>query len=384
MKIPLKLSILSFIPLLLLIFILTILEMSARVGWFKWNGNTDNIEVEHQENQLHKKYQLLTDWSWRKSSNYEQQDTEKEKLLVESDFYEALANGYFVVKKDFIGRHKSTRIVNREVVFDRIYEFDDNRRRKTSFHPANVDRHLIVFGCSNVFGYGLDEIDTLPSQIQKRLKRDYVFNLARSGGSIVDAIVTFDETKAWQQIRPSAGGVLFFFSYQLHMERFVGRMRNIGSWNKDGAFLRKNKESGEYEYGGIFSKNQKIWTILSLMISQSAFLEEISFDWPPLDENLLEDYVRAIHQLQSKYKARYGSKNYFVVYLNPGESLNRLIIPFLEKYKIFYLNYADFRLQDYANSDLFLKYDGHPSPEYNRLLSEQLVFDLHRNGFLTP
>ncbi|MBY0384291.1 SGNH/GDSL hydrolase family protein [bacterium] len=58
------------------------------------------------------------------------------------------------------------------------------------------------------------------------------------------------------------------------------------------------------------------------------------------------------------------------------EEENRAIIPYLEKYQIYYLDYSDFDPRKYADKDLFIKWDHHPTEEFNRIMAEQIASDL--------
>jgi hypothetical protein len=160
------------------------------------------------------------------------------------------------------------------------------------------------------------------------------------------------------------------------MERFLGTLLNVGMWNEHGAFLKKNKTDNSYSYGGVYIFDKKLWTIFSKIFSRSAFLKLIDFDWPPLNSKAYESYAEAINDLRNKYQNLYGKENQLIVYLFPGEISGQKIIPFLEKYKIFYLDYSSFELHSFAEKPLAIPLDGHPTEEYNRILSKQISHDL--------
>lgn len=299
------------------------------------------------------------------------------KLKKDMNIFESYPEGFVWHKKNFQGSHVNRDQESNLEIFNVKYSFDSQGRRMTPDAPLRTVRHVLLFGCSFIFGEGLEDRQTLAAQMQRADKETSYYNLAKMSGSVVDAIVTQQMTRAWSDITPKKGGVLFYFSSQMHFQRYLGTMRYIGAVNSSGAFL--TEKEGKLVFGGVYNKQKSFRVLLSQILSMSKFLKQIKFDWPPIKEEAHENYARAIAQVRETYIQNSAPNNFFVVFFRPGEKEGRQIIPYLEKYKIFYLDYSNLSLERYATAPLEIQYDGHPTEEYNRILALQLRTDLLNN-----
>lgn len=329
----------------------------------------------HQAANLNTNYRLKTDWTRLQISDYKQSFNQLKPLERSGDVWDEEADGYINLKANYSARHKAINPLTGEIVYDVKYSQDAFRRRLTVGHSKNPSSHLILSGCSSTFGEGINDDQTLSYLLQKKMPETNVFNLGIPGGSIVTALTTITKKDNWDGIFPFNGKLLFSYSTSIHVPRFLGTIRLVGSWYHNGAFLKKN-EMGDYEYGGVYYLHKPFRTALSKLLNHSQLLSAIDFDWPVVNDRAIEDYAKAIYQLKTQYRKKYSAQNELVVYLWPGEEENRAIIPYLEKYQIYYLDYSDFNLRKYATKDLFIKWDYHPTEEFNRILAEQIASDL--------
>lgn len=321
------------------------------------------------------KYRLKTDWSKLRVSNFNQSPNYHIPLERRGDVWIEDNDGYINLKANYSAFHKAVHPHTGEIVYDVKYSQDSFRRRQTIGHTHNASRHLILSGCSATFGEGINDDQTLSYFFQKKMPEANVFNLGIPGGSVVTALTTITTRNNWDGIFPSNGLLLFSYSARVHVPRFLGTIRLVGTWYFNGAFLKKN-EKGEYEYGGIYYLQKPIRTAISKLLNHSKLLSAIGFDWPLLNGGAIEEYAQAIYQLKMHYRKKYSSENELVVYFWPNEEESRAIIPYLEKYQIYYLDYSDFDLTKYATKDLFIKWDYHPTEEFNRILANQIASDL--------
>ncbi len=304
----------------------------------------------------------------------------KVKSKKTSNFNVFHKNNYKIYKKSFEGTHVSIAEGTHKEIFNVKYTFDQYGRRETVGSSVNPSQHILLVGCSFTFGEGLEDKDTLSSQLQKIDSSTSYYNFGKMGGSVVDVIISQDELNSWDGIVPKTGFVLFNFSSRDHMPRFLGTIKTVGSWNAWGAYLEKDQN--KFKFAGIYLDNKFLRTSLSRALAKSKFLEFLGFDWPPINAEAYESYVQAIQQVQKTYQSIYGLQNRLIVYFRPGEIQSAEIIPFLEKYQILYLDYSGLKLVHYAETELEIPHDGHPSAEYNRLLAQQINNDLKSNCLL--
>ncbi len=382
-KLKIKIA-LSFASILISpVVIFSALECMAR--WSELpqflNFQTDSKPV-NCSNATKSSYRLSVDFSHQQKTKYLSEEITYKKLVKNYDYIYTNELGYPVHKENQNFQQRATVIETGETAYDVKYSFDERGRRKVpGADKIFANSHLAISGCSVVFGEGLEDEQTLPAQLQKKVQKTKVYNLGRAGGSVVDAISTMQVTNLWKDIDPKEGALLFFHSSQTHVPRFLGTISTVGVWNNYGAFLNEEAATGAFQYGGVYDRNRPIWTLLSRWATRSQFLKRINFDWPPTTNSALEAYVRALSFLQQQYQLITDAKNPMVVYFRPGEKDSCKIIPYLEKYKIYYLDYSDFEMKRYATRPLKIQYDAHPTEEFNRILSQQLMHDLtfHEN-----
>jgi hypothetical protein len=341
----------------------------------RWTLFKSDINSSFKQHNFNNKYRLKVDWTSRQESRFQQPSNEHQVLQRSGDLWFREETGFTNLRERYKAFQKAIHPSTNEIIYDVRYTLDEYRRRWTDAHSSNANKHLILSGCSATFGEGINDNETLSHHLQKKLPDTNVFNLGIPGGSVVTALTTITTAKNWDGIFPQKGLLLFSFSAQTHMPRYLGSIMTVGGWYHYGAYLKKNRFNN-YEFGGIYYLHKPVLTGLSQILSKSKLLAALDFDWPMTDENALDEYAQAIHQLRIEYRRKYHPQNELIVYLWPGERDSRAIIPFLEKYQIHYLDYSDFELEKYATKDLFIKWDHHPTEEFNQILAAQIASDL--------
>ncbi len=374
MKIALSFFAIALTPIVLFLS----LELSVRM----FNViSTANRKVEAQnhgcELRTGENYRLLVTDSGQKKTKFSQHQFELKSLVKNYDFFATDDVGYVFHKEKQSFRQQARIAGTDELLYDVTYGFGEGGRRKVpGGENISAQSHLAISGCSVVFGEGLDDNQTLPAFMQKHFQETQVYNLGRVGGSVVDAVSTLQTTNMWKNISPSNGLLLVYHAQHTHVPRFLGAMMTIGAWRGQAAFLEESKSSGEFKFGGVYYRDKLAWTRLSQWAVKSELLKMIAFDWPPQTDSALDSYTRALVFLRKEYQRMTSQDNPMVVYLKPGDKESCKIIPFLEKHQIYYLDYTNWHLTDYATEQLIIKYDGHPTEEYNKIFSIQLSQDL--------
>jgi hypothetical protein len=70
---------------------------------------------------------------------------------------------------------------------------DSNGNRITSYLPTNSQRRILMLGDSGLFGWGLNDEETIPWQVQQRLSHYQVVNLSINSYSTVQALLLLEK-----------------------------------------------------------------------------------------------------------------------------------------------------------------------------------------------
>jgi len=108
------------------------------------------------------------------------------------------------------------------VIYDVQYNFDSLRRRVTL---PNVDgpknqSTIAMVGCSFIFGMGVNDSETIPSQVQELVGHKYkVHNLGIIAGGANDFLEDVYTGRRIKDFNKEAGGVAVYSYFSIHRER---------------------------------------------------------------------------------------------------------------------------------------------------------------------
>jgi hypothetical protein len=374
----LKIALSSLAILLTPVIVFFILELAVRffaIG--PLSIGKAEVAAHQCEAKTSNSYRLFVEESQQKKTKFTQNQFVQKNLIKNHDFFATNEQGYVFHKENQNFRQQARVQETNEILYDVNYSFGEGGRRRVPEAEGRLAQtHLAISGCSVVFGQGLEDEQTLPALVQRDFRETKVYNLGRVGGSVVDSITTLQNTNMWKGIAPSQGILLFYHAQHTHIPRFLGSMSIIGAWKGQAAFLKESSESGDFSFGGVYYRDKLAWTWLSEWAVKSELLKMVGFDWPPQTDSALDSYARALVFLRKEYRRLTSQDNPMVVYLAPGDKESCKIIPFLEKYEIYYLDYTSWHPAEYAMAPLTIQYDGHPTEEFNKILAKKLTQDL--------
>lgn len=365
----------SLFAILLICIIFFSLEVAVR---FRFDDQTLPLPYsDFKRLSLHptSEYRLSKNESCLLKTNFKQPELIFKKKKTTSNFLKKDENGLLLAEPNFNGSQLQVLEETGEVTFNTTYQFDDFGRRATPLPSKKFDSHTILVGCSFVFGMGLSDHETLAALLQEKSSNARAYTIALPGWSVGDVVASQEKTTMWDGIEPQNGMVLYNFSQSMHLRRFLGSLASVASNQLNSAYIAYDPHKKRYHFAGVYTKNKTWYVFIANLFNKSKLFRFIGLDWPRATEETLDNFAKAILQVKENYQEKYGNKNAFVVYFEPEKKWNNLI-PYLEKYKIHYLDYTNFRLTEHAQKELFIKYDNHPTREYNRLLAEQISCDL--------
>lgn len=268
-----------------------------------------------------------------------------------------------------------------EILYEAVYTTDDyGRRITTGLEHGPRNKHLILLGCSLVFGEGINDDQTLSSQIAKITPRYRVYNSGESAASAVRFVERIQRGDLWNGISESEG-VAVYVLFKGHLERFVGPMSIVGSWGPLLPFATED-DSGRFVVKGNFLTERPISTFFYRLIWPSQIRKFFSINIPwRYDRTDYQRFAKMVLQVKNDYLKRFPDQKFYVVF-HPIETSEAFVENLSEEFEalgIEYLDYGVFKLQKYTSKPAYLQWDGHPTAEANRILAPVLVKDLRLN-----
>lgn len=264
-----------------------------------------------------------------------------------------------------------------KVIYDVLLETDSVGRRLTPTNPQHKpDRHLIFYGCSYTFGEGVEPNQTLPFYAADATKKYRAYNLGMHGGSILEAWAYTNTLDRLRDIPEKKGAAVYVF-FDDHLMRYKGAMKHLGTWGYTRPLVRPDK-NGNVHFYGRWDDVRPISSTISQILVKSYFLNLIQFNFPPIQQKDLEDFVKVVASTREGYWKKFGSENPFIFLFYPSHSLTFAprLKPLLEKAGIQYLDYSPVKLERLSDESMLIPYDNHPSAVAHKIIGRQIAEDL--------
>ncbi len=271
-------------------------------------------------------------------------------------------------------------------IFKVIIGTDGYGRRLTPTQTEkNPSKFLALFGCSFVFGDGLNNDATISAHLSRRLDHYAVYNYGYPGGSPAVAWMISDRRDLAAEIPESSVSVLYFL-WDFHFSRLVNRRAWVLRHRKmgDRPWLLPNEALDDLVLAGKVLDRKLLMRWYRLLSSFRLF-DFLGLDWFPWyrqsDFDLLVASIRGIEKNIREHK----SLDRFAVVLPPGFTQNLGLIQAMRDR----LNQAGITTYDFTDWDLTwllegrpdIPYDGHPSGNYNQFFSKHLAQLLREQDF---
>jgi len=264
-----------------------------------------------------------------------------------------------------------------KVVYDVLMETDSVGRRITPVNPKHKpDRHLVFYGCSYTIGEGVEPNQTLPYYTADATKKYRAYNLAIHGGSILDAWAYTNVVDHLRDIPEKTGAAIYVF-FDDHVMRYKGAMKHLGTWIYTRPLVRPD-QNGDVHFYGKWEDARPLTSKLSRVLVNSYFLNLIKFNFPPIRQKDLEDFVKVVASTREGYWKKFGNENPFIFLFYPSHShtFAPRLKPLLEKAGIQYLDYSQVPLLSLADEYMLIPYDDHPNALAHKIIGTQVARDL--------
>ncbi len=265
------------------------------------------------------------------------------------------------------------RVLDDHTVYTVRYTIDARGVRETPPKPPDSRRAVAFFGCSIIFGEGVDDDETISSYFARASHGSLALNFAipGSGTNHVVADLASRTGPLLPDLPEEPIGVYVFIDH--HIQRNTGSMYVVNRYGRDAPFFSLS-EAGELRRSGDFSRGRPLRSVLYGALGKSELLTFFGFDWPPIDSaESLELTAALVAEARNQFRRSAGSERFLVVFY-PGSKRHAGLAKLLERRNVEFLDYST--LLDPKAPGMQIEHDGHPTPAANRIVAEKLAADL--------
>ncbi len=278
------------------------------------------------------------------------------------------------IKKRLILRDQDSQ----KEIYNVDMETDAIGRRLTPDVPGKTPKkHLIFFGCSYTWGEGVGQNETLPYFTAAATKQYRAYNLGVNGGGISEAWAYTHVLDYFQNIPEQKGYAIYTF-FNDHIPRYKGNTENVARWIQGRPYVRPD-ENGKIQFYGSWERARPFFVWASQWMQKSYLLKHIEFNFPPVQQQDIEDFVKVLKSVRQAYWDRFGSDNPFIVilYMTHAQPYSENLKAIFEREHIQYLDYSPIQLESLSDRVLIIPFDTHPNALAHKIVGEQIAEDLN-------
>ena len=265
----------------------------------------------------------------------------------------------------------STKQVDDVMVYDVVYTVDEEGRRVTP-PPAEPDGPVVLFfGCSNTFGEGVEDAETLPSCVAALARSATVFNYGFCGYGPQQMLAMLEDGRLDDVVRDRDVIAVYLF-IDAHVARAVGSMVVTTAWGIDMPYYVLTREKG-IERRGSFRTGRSWQNWLYALASRYRTFARWGHDLPPRRSSHFALTARIIEKSAGELRARAASCRFYVV-LHPEVRTRDELVPHFEGTDVQVIDYVG--LYDRNDGDYMIENDWHPTPLANRTIAAAFVRDV--------
>jgi hypothetical protein len=265
-----------------------------------------------------------------------------------------------------------------KIIWNVQMNIDKYSRRVTpfKFEKEKPDKFIMFFGCSFVFGTGINDNETLPYFLANKMK-DYVpYNYATGAMGTHQLLSLMENTDLKKQV-PEKNGIFIYVYANGHIERSNGFMHQR-AWNLDSPFYKK--VDNKMERAGTFSTEEPIITwfydFLSNILNYST---RFGRNFPRIYQRHTDYTCNLIVDSKRRFLIKYPDSHFFVSNHRLVGTVSKDLRQCLEKNDVALINHKylgdRFLDDDPAKGRVAIEIDLHPTALYNKVAAE-LISDI--------
>lgn len=265
------------------------------------------------------------------------------------------------------------------------YHLDDNYTRITPYEPSqNSQSHLVLDGCSFVFGEGVPTELTLKSILQLNWPQLSLYDFSFIGGSPHLSLQFHDVARPKKFIKSKNGLYIYVFIPD-QLARWHNSPLSL-SWRDGNApIYKKSGDRFVYAHKTKDLPNFEYYYLLRQLGLAQLFAQIINspLDYYDFSDDQLEAFADSIVDLKSRYIESFPNGLFGFLFhpLGNNHDLSMRITTILNKrgIKTFY-PHNDFlkaiEVDKFSAENYQIKYDGHPNEKMNRWLAEWIGLNI--------
>jgi hypothetical protein len=268
------------------------------------------------------------------------------------------------------GSHvRSTKSVDGETVYDVVYTADEYGRRVTpSSGPTSADDVIVLFGCSNTFGEGVEDDQTLAHYIGLAFPDRAVLNQAFRGYGPQQMLAMIEDGRLDRWVEGKSVTAIYLF-IDAHVERAVGSMVVTTTWGAQMPAYALD-EVGRPVRQGSFRSTRPLTNWFYALASKSNVLGHYNVDLPILTASHYRLTARLIDE-SAKRLAQKARRSQFLFVLHPTATRGPSLVPYLDRSVVQVLDYEG--LWGRADTEFVIEGDWHPTPRAHETLAARIA-----------
>ncbi|MFH0961037.1 MAG: hypothetical protein V1897_20325 [Pseudomonadota bacterium] len=270
--------------------------------------------------------------------------------------------------------HSSFLILNNTKIYDVIYSIDNYNRRRTAIaHQEKRLKFAIFFGCSYVYGEGVQNDQTLPYYFSEISPEYMPYNYGFHGYGPQEMLAKLQDDSIRKEINEKNGIAIYLYLHEHHPKRAIGNMIVSNGYGKNMPYYMIDSDNKLVRHGS-FSSGRPVISRLYRLLGARYFVKYFYIQFPPIiTDTHYKLTARMIEESRNEFKKKFMSNNFYVL-IYPTKGAEK-IIPYFEKAKITYFDYST--LFDPGSKQYAIP-DGHPhpTPEAYRVIAEKLSKDI--------
>ncbi len=271
---------------------------------------------------------------------------------------------------------REQRIDGDQEIYDFVYSLDDKGSRMTPASPVYATgRDLVFFGCSFTFGTGVNDDETLPNGVARRVPGWRVTNYGFGGYGPSHMLRRIEDPATTEFFRGNKTHVIYTYIPH-HVQRAIGAMQYSSRFGTNAPYYKIGK-NGEPEYLGTMTTGRPWLQPFYDIMDHEAVLKCFNVDLPMRIADRHIEYTASIIAASRDRWAQALPDSEFTVVIYPeplwADTPAARIVPMLEARGIRCLNYAD-RFD--GQTEMWIPGDYHPTAAAQDRVAQWIVEDL--------
>ncbi len=266
------------------------------------------------------------------------------------------------------------------LVYDAVYSIDSFARRLTPVeNPERRTISILCFGCSLMYGEGVNDNETFPYNLAKLMPQYMPYNYAFVGYGPQEMLAKLQSGQIVHEVKGGHAIALYLF-IDCHVDRAIGSLQTTGNWgykmpyyciDKNNALVRK----------GSFASGRRLLTSLYLAVMENRTLRWLigMREFPVIRDSHISLTERIIEESRNEFKKQFNSDDFYVILFDGHSTRANKMEKVLKERGVKYILFEP----EIRNNDYYYC-DGHPTALTYKRMAKFVAGCLNKNLTITP